>query len=174
MLRVRGRTLTIPHSVTPAEARGPYFRSTNSSSWGKASRLFGAAEEWVPAFVGKAIGGVGPRYLRARLFHTPSGRRRVLREWRHLIGERFFETRPGLAALAVRFEIGEALQHIAIAQDAQHRRHHQVTCGEAVFQIVALAQSLGEFPKPRQRHFGLCGLAQLRPFLSRVKGIEHG
>jgi hypothetical protein len=37
-----------------------------------------------------------------------------LREWRHVIGERFFESRPGLAALAVRFEIGEALQHIAM------------------------------------------------------------
>src|SRR5436190_587101 len=63
--------------------------------------------------------------------------------------ERALEGGPRLATRLVAREIGEAGDEVGVAHDAQHRRHHQVAGGEAVLEIVALAQPLGEPAEPR-------------------------
>src|SRR5439155_9728269 len=67
---------------------------------------------------------------------------RILLERRELIGEGFPEWRPRFAALAIRGEIGELVQCVCVAQNAQHSTHHQVARGEPVLEIVARSQPL--------------------------------
>src|SRR3954454_3156210 len=80
----------------------------------------------------------------------PSGRLGavLLLERRELRLKCALERRPCLATGLVAGEVRMLGDEIGVAQDAQHRRHHQVARREAVFEIVALAEPGGLRAEP--------------------------
>ncbi len=69
-------------------------------------------------------------------------------------------------------QVGELFDQVGVAWDAQHRRHHQVAGREAVLQVLASIQAVGQLGQPPLQRFHHRRPARLGPVLVGVEEVD--